>query len=265
MTSIKHCARVLTFLLAIFTSTVWAESDSLLNDLHQMRLSSINTLTNFYMFTGLDADSKYDRRIQSSVKEFAALLERANQSAQAATISDTLNSVKKEWEHLNRLLQQNRQEMISKGVPNVRLVYDMGMDNLKIVQSLSTAYQKILERPDNKFNTDIESIHSLALIMAEITSQYAARGTTNLGPVFVGNSSKTLEQMAASFRSELEKLKGNLKDTKADSIVGSIYSKWKFMEKSVNNYNENTVPFLVVSYNDRILAHLKELEDKISQ
>ena len=31
------------------------------------------------------------------------------------------------------------------------------------------------------------------------------------------------------------------------------------MEKSIKNYNENTVPFLVTSYSERIIINLEEL------
>ena len=36
------------------------------------------------------------------------------------------------------------------------------------------------------------------------------------------------------------------------------------MERSVRNYTENTVPFLVVSYHDRIVEHFEELESLIA-
>ena len=51
-----------------------------------------------------------------------------------------------------------------------------------------------------------------------------------------------------------------VKSQKTEVLMGSVKSKWRFMEERIKNYNENTVPFLVVSYNDRIIEHLEELE-----
>ena len=55
-------------------------------------------------------------------------------------------------------------------------------------------------------------------------------------------------------------LKYWLKSAQTDVLMNSIHSKWRFMEQRIRNYNESTVPFLVVSYNDRIIEHLEELE-----
>jgi len=102
----------------------------------------------------------------------------------------------------------------------------------------------------------------LALLMEEITSQYAARGTTNLGQVFMGSYERTLTDMAEDFHKQLQALEGMVRSEQNDILMNSVNSKWRFMEERIRNYNENTVPFLVVSYNDRIVEHLEELESR---
>jgi intein-encoded DNA endonuclease-like protein len=101
----------------------------------------------------------------------------------------------------------------------------------------------------------------MALLMEEITSQYAARGTSISGVVFVGVQKQTLSEMADKFQSDYLALAEMAKDKRSQVILDSIGSKWAFMERSIRNYNENSVPFLVVSYNDRIVGHLQELDD----
>ena len=41
--------------------------------------------------------------------------------------------------------------------------------------------------------------------------------------------------------------------------VRSIRSKWGFLRRSIENYNENSVPFLVLNYNDSIISSLTGL------
>ena len=95
--------------------------------------------------------------------------------------------------------------------------------------------------------------------MEEITSQYAARGTSNLGQVFMGSYERSLDQMAVAFRTDLAKLKQQIDPNDSQNILRAIDSKWNFMERSIKNYNENTVPFLVTSYSERIIMNLEEI------
>ncbi len=97
------------------------------------------------------------------------------------------------------------------------------------------------------------------MTMEEITSQYAARGTSNLGQVFIGSYERTLEQMAEAFRNDLVSLKTQANKDNSKRLLRAIDSKWNFMERSIKNYNENTVPFLVTSYSERIIVNLEEL------
>jgi len=106
----------------------------------------------------------------------------------------------------------------------------------------------------------VEKARDLALLMEEITSQYAARGTTNLGQVFMGSYERTLTDMADDFHQQLQALEEMVRQGQNDVLMNNVNSKWRFMEERIKNYNENTVPFLVVSYNDRIIEHLEELE-----
>lgn len=248
--------------LSLITQLAQATPQQLLTELQQLRLTSTDVVTNFYMFTGLDADSKYDRRMQQGMKKFETALASASELAIANGVSDSITAINSDWVEFKKLLLSNRNDMMTQGFPNVRLVDEMGRTNQKIVQKVSMTYEQVKESSGITPAPIVQKSRNLALLMEEITSQYAARGTTNLGQVFMGNSERSLEQMADDFQQGLNELHGLLRGKSVDTILNSIDSKWKFMAQSVKNYNENTVPFLVVSYNDRILMHLNELEQR---
>lgn len=248
--------------LLLFTSVSQATPQQLLSELQQMRLSAIEVVTNFYMFTGLDADAKYDRRMQQSAEHFKKSLENANELAIANNASDNMTGISADWTKLSELLMENRKDMLTQGFPEVLLVDEMDRASQGLVKKITATYQQVQQGTGITPPEIVQKSRSLALLMEEITAQYAARATTNLGQVFMGNSERTLGQMADEFQVGLDELRAMLKGKQADNVLKSIDSKWKFMSNSVKNYNENTVLFLVVSYNDRILMHLKELDER---
>jgi hypothetical protein len=59
---------LLTFSLYAIQS--YATPQELLANVHKLRLLSSESLTNFYMYSGLDADSKYGKKILNNLDEF---------------------------------------------------------------------------------------------------------------------------------------------------------------------------------------------------
>lgn len=253
-----NTARLVVLLL--LSQAALATPQQLLTDLQHMRLAATNAVTNFYMFSGLDADSKYERRIDQSMKNFNDSLTSARQLASINNMGESIASIDADWIKLSELMVINRNDMLKQGYPNVRLVDEMGRKSSEIVNKASAAYTQLEQSSGIKPSPIVQKARDLALLMEEITSQYAARGTTNLGQVFMGSYSRTLTEMAEDFQQQLTELEGMVKAQKTEILMSSVKSKWRFMEERIKNYNENTVPFLVVSYNDRIIEHLEELE-----
>lgn len=263
MQTVSTLTRLIMTALMLFSMQSWGSASNLLLDLHNMRLISTNVVANFYMFTGLDADNKYDRLMQQGIHRFAVSMEAAKAVSSTDDIARELDGIEQDWIQLEKLVMSNRNEMMTKGFPDVRMADDMGRINQAMINKISALYNRLAEEAKRKNSVLIEDIHELALLMQEITAQYAARGTSNLGQVFVGNSERSLEQMAVDFKDGIDKLDTKLNKSKTANIMADIRKKWQFMERSVRNYNENTVPFLVVSYNDRIIEHFQELESML--
>ena len=249
-----------TLALTVLCPAALATPQQLLSDFQHMRLSATNAVTNFYMFSGLDADSKYERRIDVSMEKFGKAMTSAQQLATASSMENEVTAIAADWKKLSQLMTENRSDMLRQGFPNVRLVDEMGRTSAVIVEKASAAYDQLQQKSGIKPSPIVQKTRDLALLMEEITSQYAARGTTNLGQVFMGSYSRTLTEMAEDFQKTLDELSAQVKSAQTDVLMNSIHSKWRFMEERIRNYNEKTVPFLVVSYNDRIIEHLEELE-----
>jgi hypothetical protein len=250
---------LLLIVLALFTMQAFATPQKLLNNVHQLRLLSTESITNFYMYSGLDADSKYGKKISNNLAEFEKNLEATRLLPASDGIIDSINKVSVSWNEFNALILTNYNDMETQGFPNIRLVDEMGKSNTVLLKNLSKAYQDAQISTGTTLPIVVETARTLAVTMGEITSQYAARGTSNLGQVFMGSYERSLDQMADAFRTDLVKLKAQVDPNNSKKILRAIDSKWNFMERSIKNYNENTVPFLVTSYSERIIMNLEEI------
>lgn len=260
MSRIQQIPRlILVFVAVMISNTALATPQELLSNVHKMRLVSAEALTNFYMYTGLDADSKYGQKIQRNLAKFDTLLATTRQMPAADGISDDINELAVNWERFAELMRTNYNDMETQGFPNVRLVDEMGRLNATLLKQLGAAYEAAKQSTGITPTAVVEKARGLAVTMEEITTQYAARGTSNLGQVFVGSYERSLEEMAVAFRQDFETLRTQANQPNSQNLMRAINSKWNFMEKSIKNYNENTVPFLVTSYSERIIINLEEL------
>ncbi len=254
--------RLLLSTVFIFSSALaQATPQQLLENIHNMRLASTNALTNYYMFSGLDADSKYEQRIKESIERFDTTLNNAQMLARNNDMSDNIAEISVNWKSFKQLMETNRDDLINKGFPEVRLVIKMAETNDTIVSQLSAAYVELQEKSGIVPNKNIQQARSLALLMEEITGEYSIRATTNMGHVYAGIGDSAIVEMADGFQKQLENLIVEAGSPKTEALLSNIQSKWKFIESRIRNFNENTVVFLVVSYNDRIVEHFQELEE----
>ncbi|WP_320819544.1 hypothetical protein [Thalassolituus sp.] len=247
--------------ILLFSPLLRANPQTILVEMQTMRLAITNAVTSFYMFSGLDADSKYAQRIDANFERFEASLEQVSLQSAAIGLEEEVLTIEQDWTEFKQLMNNNRADMMNVGYSNVRLVDDMGRNALALVNLISSSYTELASTSGMTPPAIVQQARNMALLMEEITSQYAARGTSVLGQVFVGVQKQTLTEMADKFQRDYLALKDMAKDKRSLVILDSIGSKWSFMERSIRNYNENSVPFLVVSYNDRIVGHLQELDD----
>lgn len=249
-------------LLFCVSSLASATPQQLLTDLHHMRLAATSMVTNYYMFAGLEADAKFNRLIDSSMERFNSALDSALQQAADNNMDTEVQAVQKDWLKLTELLNTNRNDILTKGFPENHLVDDMGKLGTLLVREISDEYSTLENKSQIHPDVVVERSRELALLMALITEQYAAEGTSNLGYLVVGTGENTtsLSELADQFQSKLNQLQQLVKGQAAEVQVRNISSKWTFVAERIRSNDKTSVPFLVVSYNDRILGHLEDIE-----
>lgn len=255
-TIIKPLAHAALILWSLYSALVQAAPPAP-EDLHTIRLKTTDAMTSFYMYNGLEADIKYANRIDLNLENVYAALVRVQNSAESEEEQALATTLTEAWNEFNRLMTDNRRDIVSRGYPDIRLVDEMGDACLKVDEA-AAEYLSSNTTPSDKKEQTAQLIRDLSFQMANITAQYTARGTSNLGQVFVGYHKNTPSEMADRFDTLLSNLDNQVSE-RDQRTVRSIRSKWGFLRRSIENYNENSVPFLVLNYNDSIISSLTGL------
>lgn len=247
------------FMMSLLTAVTSASPSQ--DQLQQLRVSVTDAMTAFYMYNGLEADVKYaarmDRNIEAAFDALTNITEGGDSDEETAFIRSLLS----DWNTFSTLIADNRQDIMTRGYPDIRLVNEMGEACLSMTKEATRLYKMDGRPAEEQVSLPVRLSHDLEFQMADITAQYTGRGTSNLGQVFVGYHTATPKEMAATFEALLNKFEAVVKEEDKRTIRG-IRNKWAFLSRSISNYNENSVPFLVLTYNDRIIAELRELTAK---
>jgi hypothetical protein len=250
----------IALLIMMITSSLSLASP-LNEDLQQLRLSVTDAMTSFYMYNGLEADMKYAARIDRDMATAFNALTRITESNHSDEEQAFVRSLLSGWNTFSTLMDESRNDIVTKGYPNIRLVDDMGTACLSITQDATRLYGIAARASDPTLDDVVRMSDNLSFQMAEITAQYTGRGTSNVGQVFVGYNKSTPKEMAEKFDKQLNELDQVVRPEDTLNISG-IRNKWAFLSRSISNYNENSVPFLVVTYNDRIIEKLSQLAEQ---
>lgn len=97
--------------------------------------------------------------------------------------------------------------------------------------------------------------------MRAIAVDYAAR-SASVGATFMmgGGEGRPIEEWVGEFASRLARLEKAPQNTpQIEQPPGGVSTKWRYIEKSLLNYNENSVPLLVNKYSESIIEGLEQV------
>lgn len=247
------------FLTLVLASQSMASTDTTLKSIYEMRTITFGILGDYYMFSGLEGDSRYNREIEAGIKRFESHLGKITQDGTPTAKLSTLANTVSNWQAYKELLETNRADFLSQGYANARDVDKLGKKATELNNALGEMYTALMA--DKQFNVPelTQQTRDMGLIIQTITAEYAARSTSSLGQVMVININEGgMDQQGKAFQDLLDKLNSATKDnSKMHRIMDQVAIKWAFIAKSIANYNENAVPFIVNSYGDRITQNLE--------
>ena len=264
---LKQAGRVL-LLASLFTTAnlSYANSAESLKRLHEMRLLTFSTLGDYYMFSGLEGDTRYNREVEAGVKRFEAHLAELSKDGSPAGKLTTWAASMETWHKFRKLLDTNRADFLVRGYADARLVSDLSNAALNLSDQLGLAYDEFKATEKIQLSEWTQYCREMGLIIQKVTAEYAAHSTSSLGQVAKIELNKGgMGVEAEKFNKLLEKLKTAPTPSKRIfKMLDQVGVKWEFIAKSVKNYNENAVPFIVSTYGDRISQNLDTIADHYS-
>lgn len=243
-------------------STALASTEERLEKIYEMRTGSYAILSDFYMLRALDGDLRYSHGIDAKINSFERSLEQLSQSENPNLKKSGV--LKTDWQNYKQLVDSNRTELLQLGYSNINQVNKLEDKLMTLNSNLMQSYNALLKTEENPVNKWTQQSRDMTLIIRTITAEYAARSSPNAaGQVYVSKFNVGgLEKQAKDFNRLLSQLNDAPSNDKAvNKTIKQIGVKWAFIEKSVTNFNQNAVPFIVSSYSQKITNSLKIIGD----
>src|SRR5690606_24947126 len=146
------------------------------------------------------------------------------------------------------------------GFTDLQPIADLYARNQELLQVSGELYDKIQEDAGYRVSPLIQRSREQSMLMQTIALDYASRSASVGATFFGGNEGKAIDELAREFASELASLEKAPQNTpQIREELSEIGVKWRYIEKSLTHYNENSVPFLINKYSDRIIEGLENV------
>ncbi|PTS83511.1 hypothetical protein DBR00_13430 [Pseudomonas sp. HMWF032] len=265
--SSRMLAIVLSTLLTLplFSATTQAaDAATNLLKLHQLRLAAQKTLGDFYMFNGMEGDQRYARMINESLTEannhLSALGDMPGEGSKALRAQ-----LDQQWKGYQGDLNNLTNALKNQGYTDLQPVADLATRNQQLMNMSQELYNKIQQESSYSVPALTQLSREQSLLMQGIAVDYASR-SASVGATFMGGGdARPMEDLVSEFANKMAALEENPKNTpQLKQAWDGVGTKWRYIEKSLINYNENSVPFLVNKYSNTIIQGIEQIAGQYS-
>lgn len=239
-----------------------ADTANSLLKLHQLRLAAQKTLGDFYMFNGMEGDQRYARMIDESQAEvnnhLSALTEMPGEGAKALR-----SQLDQQWKGYQIDLNNLVSALKSQGYTDLQPVADLASRNQQLMSLSSELYSKIQQEGSYSVPPLTQGSREQSLLMQGIAVDYASR-SASVGATFMGGGdARPIEEMVSEFAGKMAALENAPNNTpQLTQSWDGVATKWRYIENSLINYNENSVPFLINKYSNTIIQGIEQISDQ---
>ncbi len=251
---------LLAITLPLFSAaTQAADAATSLLKLHQLRLAAQKSLGDFYMFNGMEGDQRYARMINDSLSEvnnhMTALADMPGEGSKALR-----SQLDQQWKGYQIDLNNLINALKSQGYTDLQPVADLAGRNQQLMALSQELYTKIQQEGSYSVPTLTQRSREQSILMQGIAVDYASR-SASVGATFMGGGdARPIEELVSEFASKMAALEKDPKNTpQLKQSWESVATKWRYIEKSLINYNENSVPFLVNKYSNTIIQGIEQI------
>lgn len=235
-----------------------AEPAEDLLQLHQLRLSMQKSLGDFYMLNSMEGDQRYARMINESLTQAQSHLN-ALKAIPGQDSQSLRAQLEQDWDGYKNALIALTEALRTQGYTDLQPVADLAESNEQLMGLSQELYSKLQQESGYSVPPLTQRSREQSQLMQAITVDYAAR-SASVGATFIGGDARPIEELVKEFASKMTSLERAPQNNAAlRQSWDSVNTKWRYIEKSLINYNENSVPFLVHKYSATIIQGIEEI------
>jgi hypothetical protein len=238
--------------ISLYPSAPMAAAEQQAAAVHQMRLNITGSLGDFYLLYGVVADPAHAASIGQRIARVDAQLGRLETGADSA-LQSALEQLQPHWQDYRALLSATAAQLQHKQLPEGGAIAELIRLNRRLVSLCDDLSSQITRTqalpPDHSRELEVR--------LQSLTTDYIAH---SIGANSLGGDAPAIDAQSKAFAAGLHRLSQQPgQAAERQQLLQNIEQKWRYIEPSLLNYRENSVPSLVNRYSARIIAELHQL------
>lgn len=227
--------------------------------LHQMRLATQRSLSDFFLLTSTEGDARYAGLVDSSTAEAASAAGRLGAMPGGAS-NQLKNQLEQQWQAYSQNLTQQIQAQKQNGYNDFKALGDLAEQNRQLLDTAEQLYGKIQEESGSQVPPLTQQSREQSLLMQAITWNYVVRNASVGANPVKSDDQQSLDDLSNRFAINLLRLQQAPQTSpEIGRQLRAISTKWHFIEKSLQSAAQSNVPFLIDKYSDGIIADLEQV------
>lgn len=242
--------------LLLLAGQAMAQGDSaaLLASLEQQQLTSYRLQTLFHLHSIQEGAENVGGQLKAESASFLTQLEQLDEQASGLGLDTEIKAVQDEGRKFAAIVATD--ELLEQGYVDLHTVNDLSASQ----HALREGYQRLEEQLASK-GVKGNPLQDQAILMQRIAAEYVRESASLDGGSAIYDNAQDLEkpvdQLAQEFRQQLASLDqqyaGQAQVSQKLKKVGITFA---YIEKSLQNYKERSVPYVVSRYSDKIVGSL---------
>ncbi len=244
---------------------VAATPQSSLNNLFQCQLRQHELLTQYHIFAADSGDPSNRSAMQKAQAAAAACVTQVDNDLRASNLAAQGASIRGKYQAFSTATTRNLDSIAKQGSPENEVLSEMVRYELDLQTAMEVAQKDLQASSQYKLKPAVAQARQLAVLIQYANARYVERTTSAFGLSFRDDSrEKSIDELAREFAKGLQQLRANAAlPADSQAKLAGVLTRWRFIEGSLLNYNEKTVPFTVNRHTRSIVALLDEVASSL--
>lgn len=231
---------------------LWAaDAGPLLQSLGQQQLASYKLQTLFHLHSIEEGTDNLGAALKTQSAAFLAQLEQLDEQAQGLGVDAEIKALQGEGHRFAELVASD--ELETQGYVSLHTINDLSASQAALRDTSQRIEQKLAGKGD--------PLQQQAILMQRIAAEYVRESASLDGGSAIYDNAQALEkpvdELAREFRQQLGSLDQQFASEQAvQQKLKKVDVTFAYIEKSLHNYKERSVPYVVSRYSDKIVVSL---------